>query len=724
MRWISRASMHLNHLHSIGLRLYLLLWLVPVWPCGHVWAAGDSHYARSDSDKRFLHHIDLYDVNNRIIGPDSDHPYSTRNTCGRCHDYSTILHGWHSNAFSNDRTAAEHAATDVVETTYDGRPGEPWIWTDARTGTQLPLSYRDWPGRFDPRDIGITAFEMTRQFGARIPGGGVGTAIPTPTSNEDRWSLTGKLEIDCLVCHAVSGAYDFEVRRETIQNENFAWAPTAALRIGTIEGSVSRVKTGSDIDDEKVQAKLPKVTYDGRKFNPDGSVFIDLIRQPENNACYQCHSQRTVTSQGVEARWIHDQDVHLRAGMNCIDCHRNGIDHHIVRGFPGERHPFGESVHTLSCAGCHLGGTTSGQQRSVADRPGRLGSPRPLHEGLPPIHFEKLSCIACHAGPIPTASVGGLMTSMAHGLGADGHRSGLELPLIRGPIFVPASNVHEIGNGVDQSRQRPVTTGRAMWPAYWGHVADGTVIPLTPEAVYAVTRRALRVRKDFRQEVTQVKLSTRDKQDLLGEERGGADESQWTEEEQAKVAAFINQRGRAQFDEKVAAALAAIEKELLVNQAVYVSSGLVFARGGEEATVVEIDVDDPDGVEMVTWPMAHNVRPAGWSLGATGCLECHTDDGLVFASQVTPIGPAPVAPPVITMASLQGIDELERGQWNRLFAGRNLFKAITAASIIALVMALMLGVGAKAATLMAGPNSNTHETVNATTPPPSASAED
>ncbi|TWU60319.1 hypothetical protein Poly51_05940 [Rubripirellula tenax] len=629
-------------------------------------AADSESYAHSDSNKRYLHHIDLYDVNNRKITADSDQPYSTLKTCGRCHDYATISHGWHFNAFTSD--ARRRAETGEAEATAsDGRPGEPWIWTDARTGTQLPLSYRDWLGRFNPTDIGLSTFEMTRQFGARIPGGNMATpakeaskdekddGVQEDDANDDssRWALTGSLEIDCMACHATSGVYDFEVRRETIEAENFAWAPTAALRLGDVAGSVSRIKTGSDPSDETVQAKLPKVKYRAQNFAPDGTVFFDLVREPENNACYQCHSQRTVTEDGLEPRWIHDEDVHLRAGMNCVDCHRNGIDHQTVRGFPGEQHPSGNVATTLSCAGCHLGIEREDDSvASISSRPGRLGSPLPKHEGLPPIHFEKLTCTACHGGPAPDQEADGILTSLSHGLGQKLHRSGQELPSIRGPLFARSQAWAPLAS--DESKhanEAPITTARAMWPAYWGSVKDGVVSPLSPEAVYSATRKALRVRKDF--------------------------------------VAEVSEKGRETFNEKVSAALAAIEKEFSVDRAVYVSTGTAYGRGEQDDSLTEVEVKNVDAIEMVQWPMAHNVRPAGWALGATGCLECHVDDGLIFASTVTPTGPAPVVASPIAMSSIQQISDDERSQWNQLFAGRAMFKLMTAASLAMMAIALL-----------------------------------
>lgn len=632
-------------------------------------AADDGRY-HSDSDARYLHHIDLYDANNTKITPQSDRPYSPMNSCGRCHDYETISHGWHFNAFSPDVPA--------------GRHGAPWIWTDERTGTQLPLSYRKWNHTFDPSKLGISAWEMTHKFGDRIPGGGVGAAVESNNhSVVARWPLTGTLEVDCMICHGVSGAYDFNNRRKQIENQNFAFAPTAALRLGAIDGNVSRLPDDSDPADPEIKEDLPRVSYDPRRFAPDGTVFMDLVREPTSNACYQCHSTRIATNSHIEERWVHDEDVHLRAGMVCVDCHRNGIDHQIVRGFDGEQNPSGYNVATLSCAGCHLG-EHDDHSIPISSRAGRLGSPQPMHRGLPPIHFEKLSCIACHGGPSPREESLRLLTSLAHGLGEKGHRTGQELPAILGPVYT---------KGADGR----VDPHSAIWPAYWGYVDGNQIRPLAPEKVRQVTRRSLRVRKNFATEILQPKMKSSLLKELLGNERAKVDVDEWTKDEAAKVANRQRELGRQAFDEKVSAALATIEKEFDVERAVYVSSGKVYRRGNEENKLTEFLPENTESIGMITWPIAHNVRPAGWSLGAGGCTECHSTGGLIFASTVTAVGPVDGDQEPTSMAALQGIDADQRLAWNQLFRGRKSFKYIVGGSITLLLGCIMIGIGALAA---------------------------
>jgi hypothetical protein len=629
---------------------------------------------RSDGDARYLHHIDLYDTDNRKITAESTRPYSPRNTCGRCHDYQTISHGWHFNAFE---------AGDADSKLNSGRDGEPWIWTDARTGTQLPLTYRDWSHSFDPSQVGLSPWDMTLKFGGRIPGGGIGEVHSNDQANEQvdqqdaiRWALSGSLEVDCMACHGVPGVYDINVRRRQIEKQNFAWAPTAALRLGEIIGDVSRIRRVTDPADEAVKKKLPTVAYDARKFGLDGSVFIDLVRQPSSNACYQCHSQRLVDQQGIQERWVHDEDVHLRAGMECVDCHRNGLDHDMVRGFVGQDHSHREAMLTLSCSGCHLGSQDS---EDPMLRAGRLGSPKPLHQGLPPVHFEKLACTACHSGPVIRDQALRIMTSLAHGLGEKGHREGNELPAMVAGVFSKR----------DDNRVYP---HKAMWPAYWGVMGDDqSITPLHPDQVYEWTRKTLRVRRDFIEELILPKLKSDQRKELLGEERASVDSEEWTDQERQQISQRQRELGLEAFDEKVSASLAVIEKEVGDQTAVYVSSGQVYVANEEGTGLRQVDGIDEKYTGMITWPMAHNVRPAGWSLGVGGCTECHADDGLIFASTVSAVGPVDGDGTKVTMASLQGVDPLQRLAWNQMFSVRKTFKYFVAGSVAVLLSVLIVG---------------------------------
>ncbi len=136
--------------------------LLPIVCFGFALSAGESRFAQTGSRSQYTHWIDLYDASRRRIDPTDPKapPYSPRRTCGSCHDYEAISLGHHFNAIQNS--------------TKPGRPGEPWIWTDTRTGTQIPLSYRGWPGTYEPGALGISTWDFVLKFGRHLPGGGPG----------------------------------------------------------------------------------------------------------------------------------------------------------------------------------------------------------------------------------------------------------------------------------------------------------------------------------------------------------------------------------------------------------------------------------------------------------------------------------------------------------------------------------------------------------------------
>ncbi len=174
------------------------------------------------------------------------------------------------------------------------------------------------------------------------------------------------------------------------------------------------------------------MTFDRSRFDANGRVLFDVTRNPPAERCYACHTVRDVRLPAGGPRWAHDGDVHIQRGMKCTDCHRNGLDHEITRGYEGEARA-GEAA-TLSCVGCHLGEDGKGNQIAGA---GRMNAPIPAHAGLPPIHMQVLTCTACHAGPAPGGGGPGMVqTSMAHGLGiARGDRSDWDVPYILEPVF-------------------------------------------------------------------------------------------------------------------------------------------------------------------------------------------------------------------------------------------------------------------------------------------------
>ncbi len=392
------------------------------------------------------------------VTPDADPllPFSTKYTCGECHSYDVIRRGWHFNAMD--------------ETVPPGRPGEPWIYVDPKLGIQVPLSYRSWAGTIQPREFGLSEFAFTRLFGRHMPGGGPGEVKATDDADVGRQYISGKLEINCLACHNghygqdMGGVSGWAVQIAVRQNNR--WAAAASCEFASVKGSAADMGVAYDPFMPEGGDKEPRVEYRDGAFDSDHQVLFDIVREVPNARCYYCHSD--VYFRGTDEKtekWSSEEDVHLKAGLTCVDCHRNDIHHEIIRGYPGEEEISDSRLAaTTTCQGCHLPAGPN-----VPDA-GRLGAPVPQHVGLPPVHFERLSCTACHSGPWPGEQAVFTKTSRAHRLGTPNVNKSEEMvPHILSPVFAHDGD--------------KISPHKVIWPAYWGTRADDKVTPIALDVV-------------------------------------------------------------------------------------------------------------------------------------------------------------------------------------------------------------------------------------------------
>jgi len=392
--------------------------------------AGAIELLQSDSRSPYVHRLTLYDEHGTAINPKAERPapYSPRATCGKCHPYGEISRGWHFNAPDPNVSP--------------GRPGEPWFLIDTREGVVLPVSGRAWPGTFRPEQLGLSDWQLVLRFGRHLPGGGFGEPDPARRAQAKeklRWAVSGPLEIDCMFCHSADHQHDPAEAARQIEAQNFRWAPTVALGLAVIRGEARKVPDDWDPtlppNPDYPEQAGPRLIYDRTRFDADDRVLFNITRRPANERCYFCHSFREVGPHATDDLLV-AQDVHLAAGLLCVDCHRNEIDHRIIRGYPGEAAERKEpALAAFTCEGCHLG-TPDADDLSVA-LGGRYRAPHPQHPGLPPLHFDKLTCTACHSGPWPQLDAKHFQTAMAHGLGLPTRdRKDDQPPLIVGPVFV------------------------------------------------------------------------------------------------------------------------------------------------------------------------------------------------------------------------------------------------------------------------------------------------
>jgi len=406
-----------------------------------------------------VHRIPIIDEDGGYIIPDSPNPppLPSRTTCGPCHSYELIRGGWH---FNSTRAGVP-----------PGRTGEPWVWVDEKTGSQIPLSYRDWVGVWNPEDLGVTTWRFAAIFGRHLPGGDMGE--PEEETPDSRWQVSGRLELNCLGCHASSPRQDQAEWARQVSRENFRWAATAANALGEVGGMASRVHDtwsiydGPNLDDNQ-WAVRPYVDYDLSRFDSRHYAIFELEYEPPDRRCLFCHS---VYPTG-QPRWTAPRDVHTEAAIGCAGCHRNSLDHRMIRGYEGEaaqtRNPAAEP---FTCRGCHSGPPGAA---------GRLGAPRARHRGLPPIHLDRMSCTSCHSGVVPrdaTAHV--VRMSRINRTGIHGRaRWFTDLPRVVEPVFA-------------RDADGGIAPFRAFWPAFWARLEEGKAVPLPPDEVEERTRGVL-----------------------------------------------------------------------------------------------------------------------------------------------------------------------------------------------------------------------------------------
>lgn len=575
---------------------------------GAVFAAAQNELLGDGNDANrspYVHWMDLLDEQGIKIRPQDNpsRPFSMRMTCGQCHDYQTISGGWH------------FPGPDVNEP--PGRSGQPWVLRDVKTRTQIPVSPRGWKGTFSPEQLGLSAWDYLNEFGTHLPGGGFGeVAADAQRPNEaTRQEISGRYEINCLACHNLDNRQDLNMAALQAARQNYRWIAAASSGLAVVNGTAAAL---SDFFDPEFDEGISTHYLEGI-FNKDGQVFFDISRKCPPTRCYFCHSNQNQMLP-PEQIWTEDEDVHLKSGLLCTDCHRNGRDHRISRGFELDD----PSKASLTCQGCHLG--PSGGYSSDA---GRLGAPKPVHWGIPTIHFEKLTCTACHSSLWPQEEIAQWRTARMHKIGLHGkHSVDLQLPKVYGPVFL-------------KGEDGKIGPYRLFWPAYWGLMEDQRVLPLPPAKVLKAAGGILSPDAE-----------------KIGD---------W----------------RALTQEQIAAVLEQLKPLEAGKQPVYICGGKLYQMEGQTLTASVHPAAEP-----YAWPIAHDVRPAEQSLGVLSCADCHSTDSPFFFAVVPADGPVAGQERLASMTQLQGLSKVYIWAFNFSFVFRPWMKAVclAACGLIGLVL--------------------------------------
>ncbi|RLD50428.1 MAG: hypothetical protein DRI97_17055 [Bacteroidetes bacterium] len=334
------------------------------------------------------------DTINPMKGLNIDKPYSPRQTCGKCHDYNLITEGYHFQQGKGEKPL-DIQSERMQWVSSPGNYGGPWC-------SPAPLyRYLSDKENVQAAMVDMTSFDFVVSCGVCHPGGGSleldreGLRYDKVMADENKgfspgglnnldgdyhkakWSESGVIEADCNICHLPE--YNNTERKRQIKSMNFKWAATAGSGFGKVTGSV--------LNNEEVI-----LAYYKENFNPDGTLEPHLVKEPRNEACLWCHAKPGWKKRGANFRAR--TDVHLSAGLKCVDCHVAGMsaDNDLIRG--KEVHQFGKG----DDPGGHVRDDLDNTMRTCTDchNNGILGAPLAKHAWLPPLHLEKIACQTCH----------------------------------------------------------------------------------------------------------------------------------------------------------------------------------------------------------------------------------------------------------------------------------------------------------------------------------------
>jgi hypothetical protein len=566
----------------------------------------------------------LYDEDGNLINPiaglNADKPYSPKQTCGKCHDYDKITQGFHFQQ-GKDEVPGEILTSRSQWVSHPGNYGGNWC-------SPAPLySYLSPKENVDEKLIDMTSYTFINKCGVCHPGGGpleydrdnlrydyvVADSMYQYADGginqldgdyyKAKWAASGVIEADCFLCHLPQ--YNNKERVKQIQKYNYRYAALAGSGLGKVSGSVA--------DGVPVS-----VEYNAALFNPNGTIEPNIITEPRNSACLWCHAKPGYKKRGTD--FTTRSDVHMRAGLKCVDCHVTGSMAFDKRIRGKEVHQFGKGDDPSGMVREDLDNTL----RTCQDchNTGYLGAPVAQHAWLPPLHLEKISCQACH---IPERYV-----KSAHYVASD--------------LFNPGTKIPD--------------KGKYLWTFYgpdmnyWNHYGDLEMMGYEDKSTFAFEPELIRYKEQIFP-VNRVHSSWPgikiDGQESLMQPKMSDVFKMWTmhrsDASKYSELSFIRDDNNDSITEinrpeEIDALISALSRFLNDidypmdgKQVVWVLNDRVYTSGREytEIPLMEWEVSAYGNVHKYS----HDIKPAKSALGSTGCLDCHsTQSSFFFASSL------------------------------------------------------------------------------------------
>jgi hypothetical protein len=413
-----------------------------------------------------------------------------------------------------------------------------------------------------------------------------------------RWSETGVVEADCLLCH--SPGYAMEERNKQLSLLNFKWAATAGAGLAEIAGSV---KAG----------EKPVVSYKPSLFDVEGHLSISIIKEVPSENCLFCHRETDWKKKGTS--YSPRFDVHLRAGMKCVECHPAGSsarderingteDHHFGKGDdPGNlvRNDLDNTI--VTCQECH--------EKGLHNAPLMKHTSFIGYEGIFEAHSEKISCQTCH---VPQKAVKAALVQDSTALNLLPRVPGLKrIWSFYGPDIKPWNYYGEINLTKGAGKPLFFYSPQRRW-------YKGKIYPVN--SLYSVWYG---LTAEGREGLDQVFM-----QDIWG---------MWSQKDTYPLLKIIgddNEDGFLEINrpEEIDAALASMkaylkkEGKLGKREVVFVDGQEVYIGAKHKTNLESKEFEySPYGS---TFKLSHDIAPAGAALGADGCNSCHTKGASFF----------------------------------------------------------------------------------------------
>jgi hypothetical protein len=253
------------------------------------------------------------------------------------------------------------------------------------------------------------------------------------------------------------------------------------------------------------------------------------------------------------------------------------------------------------------------------------------------LHFDKLTCTACHSGPAPADATTLVQTAMAHKLGLPRHHTvDAAAPTIQQPVFLRVDNRGKLAPEDDETSK--IAPHRIVFPSFWGRMNGEKITPIPPEQVIAAGVDSILGEKPAEKEFHAIEPLSEEQIAQVLEKLAAAPPP---EVRPAEVVTALNAPTTAPAAATTTATapttattVAATQPALseptppawVTGEPVFVTGLKAYKRAGGGKVESFFNV----AAAPYAWAIGHDVRPAQQSLGSRGCVECHAAGAPLF----------------------------------------------------------------------------------------------